>query len=105
MSELFEGYRDAYDAEARLVILKALVAEDNGRLSDSLLLHAFKAFAINKGRAYLRTQLNWLEDEAGAVILHRAGTALIAELTERGQDHLERAQLIEGIKPPSFRRG
>lgn len=105
MTDIFEGYSDQYDAEARLIILKALNDEDNGRLSDAMLMHVLQAFAINRSREYLRTQLNWLKTEGGAVRLTEAGTAIIAQLTEKGEAHVNSLQLIVGVKRPSRPRG
>lgn len=101
---IYDGFNDSFDAAARLVILKALASEDAGRLSDWMLMHAFEEFAINRTRDYLLTQLRWLETEAGAVILRPAGTVVIAQLTEQGEAHLHRKQLIVGVKPPSLPR-
>jgi hypothetical protein len=47
---MFEGYADHYDAEARLVILKALAGETDYRLTDSMLTTMLEAFAIKRGR-------------------------------------------------------
>ena len=105
MTDIFEVYSEHYDAEVRLIILKALHDEANGRLSDSMLMHVFEAFAINRTRDYLRTQLNWLKTEGGAVVLRDAGTAMIAELTDKGEAHVQRRQLIQGVKRPSLPRG
>lgn len=102
---VFSAYPELYDQEVRLTILKGLADEDNGRLSDAMLMLVFEAFAINKSREYLRNQLRWLEREAGAVRLRQAGTAVIAELTDAGMAHVRRKTLIEGIKPPSFDQG
>lgn len=99
---VFSAYPDLYDQEVRLIILKALADEDSGRLADSMLMLVFEAFAVNKTRDYLRTQLKWLEREGRAVRLRDAGTAVIAELTDAGMAHVRRKTLIEGIKPPSF---
>ena len=101
----FEGYADEYDAYARCVILKGLRLEHNGALSDSMLMRVLEEFAINKDRYYLHTQLQWLQDQARAVTLRQAGTALIATLTEQGEAHLSRKSLIKGIQEPSRPRG
>lgn len=100
----FEGYSDHYDAEVRLIILKALDDEQSKSLNDSLLMVVLKAFAIRRSRDYLRIQLAWLEENSGSIVVTKAGTALIAQLTERGADHLSRDSLIVGIKPPSLPR-
>lgn len=102
---MFEGYTDHYDGNARLIILKALANETGYRLNDNILAKALEAFAINKGRSYLRNQLKWLEAEAGAVKLTAIGTSVIAELTETGLDHVDRRQVLDGVARPSPVRG
>lgn len=102
---MFEGYRDHYDAEARLVILRALADEIGYRLNDSMIAAVLQSFGIDRGRAYVVNQLNWLSENAGAVELHPAGTAIIAELREPGLDHVERRTVLVGVKRPSPRRG
>lgn len=103
-ANVFEGYSDHFDAEVRLVILRALADEPAKAMSDSLLMVILKEFAVRRSREYLHTQLEWLETQSGAVRLRRAGTAIIAHLTERGQEHLERDCVIVGIKQPSLPR-
>lgn len=100
----FSDYSDHYDAEARLVILKALDDEPAKTLNDSLLLSILRGYAINRDRDYLRTQLGWMQSNGGAVELKQAGTAIIATLTERGANHLARITPISGIKLPSLPR-
>lgn len=97
----YEGFADHYDATARLTILKALANQGNGSLTDTILMKVLEEFAIDKDRSYLHTQLRWLEDQARAVILREAGSALIATLTEQGEAHLKRKSLISGILEPS----
>lgn len=99
------GFAEHYNAEARLVLLKELAAQTDYRLNDSLLTQALIIFGINKGRAYVRNQLTWLQETAGAVRLVPAGTAIIAELLEPGLDHVERRILLEGVKRPSPNNG
>jgi len=101
---VFEGYSDHFDAEVRLVILKALNDEPAKAMSDSLLLVVLKEFAIRRSREYLHTQLKWMETQAGAIRLTQAGTAIIAHLAERGAEHLNRDGVIIGIKAPSLPR-
>lgn len=99
MSDNYE--EQTYNPNARLVILKALAQQNDYRLNDALLLAELNAFAINRGKGYLRNQLAWLEAEACAIKITRAGSAFIAELTENGLDHIERRQVLSGIARPS----
>ena len=103
-SKVFEGYSDHFDAEVRLIILKALDGEPAKALNDSLLMVVLSEFAIRRDRDYLRTQLLWMENSAGAVRLTQAGTSIIAHLTETGANHLMRVTNLSGIKAPSLPR-
>tara|TARA_R110000796_G_scaffold45616_14_gene110316 strand:- start:8812 stop:9138 length:327 start_codon:yes stop_codon:yes gene_type:complete len=104
-SNVFEGYSDHFDAEVRLIILKALQDEPGKALTDSFIISpVFAEFSIRRDRDYLRTQLKWMETQAGAVRLTQAGTAIIVHLTERGANHLSRISEISGIKAPSLPR-
>lgn len=104
MTSVFDGYHDRFNEEVRLIILKGLYDEESGQMSDSMLMFVLEAFAVNRSREYLRTQLRWLEQQAGAVKLREISTAMIAELTQIGEDHLTRRASIEGVKPPSRSR-
>lgn len=105
MSGFFDGYADHYNENVRLILLKALHDQTDGRLNDSLLEVALEAFGVNKSREYLHTQLRWLQDEAQAVILKNIGTAVVAEITEKGENHILRKSLIVGIQNPTRRTG
>jgi hypothetical protein len=87
-------------ADARLIILRELDAQPDGRLNSSLLQAALEAFGITKSRDWVHDELRWLA-EMGAVALTDAGTVCIAGLTAKGRDHVERRIVIEGVKRPS----
>ncbi|CAJ1391650.1 unnamed protein product [Effrenium voratum] len=67
--------------DARLCILKALAEQNNYTLNDSLLTSIMKHYAIDKGRDYVRTQLRWLADIAGAIQMEERGSVLVSSLT------------------------
>ncbi|GEC14273.1 VpaChn25_0724 family phage protein [Nitrobacter winogradskyi] len=91
---------DIIREEARLIILKELHSEDNGAASDSRLGSVLDMAAINKSRDWLREELRWLAD-VGAVKLSSFGSCVIAELTAKGAEHVERRLIIPGIRRPS----
>jgi hypothetical protein len=93
-------FRQYIAADVRLIVLRELVAQPDYRLNETLLLRVLETFGHRKSRDYLRDQLRWLE-EMGAVTLTEAGTVMIAELTRRGRDHVERRTVIEGVARPS----
>lgn len=102
---MFDGYHDHYNETVRLTILKALAAEPDFRLNETMLQTVLEGFAFKRGRSYLRTQLRWLEAEAGAIKAREIGSVMVAELTETGLDHVERRQVLDGIRKPSPVRG
>jgi hypothetical protein len=93
-------FRRYIAADVRLIILRELASQPDYRLNETLLLRVLETFGHRRSRDYLRDQLRWLE-EMGAVTLTEAGTVLIAELTRRGRDHVERRVVIEGVARPS----
>jgi hypothetical protein len=101
-AEILAGYGNHYNREARLVLLKALSEQNDYRLNDKMLTTILKTFGFNKDRAYVRNQLKWLEDNASAVKLVDAGTAVVAELLAPGLSHLERTTVLEGVQRPSL---
>lgn len=85
--------------QARLIILKGLRDQTDERLNSDLMLPLLATFGITKAREWVHVELEWLAD-IGAVKLTRAGSVLVAALTERGAQHLDRIIAIEGIKRP-----
>jgi hypothetical protein len=92
--------RDIIREDARLIILRELYAQSNYSLNDSLLRETLESFGISKTRAWVREELNYLRD-VGAMTLSGAGSVVVATLSPKGAEHVERRQLIEGVKRPS----
>lgn len=86
--------------EARLIILKELEKQSDGRLNSEALRFTLDSFAIMKSREWVHDELNWLQ-EMGAVSVLVAGSVRIATLTAKGSDHVHRRIVIEGVKRPS----
>lgn len=97
MSENFEEY---LTADARLVMLRELNQQIDGRLNEVLLTKALDTFGHNRSREWVRTQLRKL-NELGAVKVTEAGSILVAAITRAGIDHIERRSIIEGVARPS----
>ncbi len=91
-------------AEARLILLRALEEQPDGRLNSELLRLALESYGITKSRDWVHDELNWLA-EMGAVTLVVAGTVRVASLTAKGSDHVLRRVVIEGVKRPSRGEG
>lgn len=92
---------EVYLAEdARLVLLKELHRQTDGRLNDTILTRVLESFGHRRSREWVRTQLRKLA-ELGAVQLTEVGTVLVADITRAGTDHVERRSVIEGVGRPS----
>lgn len=86
--------------DARLIILRELHRQMDGRLNDTILTRVLESFGHNRSREWVRTQLRKL-DELGGVKLTEAGTVIVAQITRAGADHVERRSVIEGVARPS----
>ena len=94
------NYNEAIEQDGRLIILKELAKQVDGRLNETLLTRVLDAFGITRSRDWVRTQIRAMA-ELGAVTFTETGTVFVAEITRRGVDHVERRVLIEGIARPS----
>ena len=96
----YEDYDDKRTEDARLVILKELAAQVDGRLNEVTLQRVLDTFALRRSREWVRTQLRKLA-ELEAVRISEAGTVMIAQLRTLGRNHVERREVIEGVTRPS----
>jgi hypothetical protein len=94
---------DGIAREARLAILRALAAQNDGRLSDILLKRTLDLDGSRRDRDWIRTQMRKLAD-LGAVSLTEGGDVLFARIETSGRDHLEERSVIEGVMRPSETR-
>lgn len=92
--------RDIIREEARLIILRELHSQGNYALNDGLLQTTLESFGIAKSREWVREEIGYL-DNVGAVTKTAAGTVVVARLTRKGVEHVERRLVIEGVKRPS----
>lgn len=92
---------DVIREHARLLILRDLAEQPDGRWNSEALREDLEIrWAINRPREWIHDQLRWLE-MMDAVTLTSVSTVLIAEITQKGLDHVERRLHIEGVKRPS----
>ncbi len=89
--------------EARLIVLRELDAQADGRLNSALLQRVLEGYGITKSRDWLHEELRFLAD-IGAIHITEISTVRIAEITSKGRDHVERRILLEGVKRPSPER-
>jgi hypothetical protein len=94
------SYEEFAVADARLVILRELAKQTDGRLNETLLTVTLDTFGHRRSRDWVRNQIRKLE-ELGAVRVTEANTMLIASITRAGVDHVERRSFIEGVGRPS----
>lgn len=92
--------KDIIREEARLIMLRELHSQSNYALNDALLRDVLESFGIAKTREWVREELGYLEN-VGAVTRTSAGSVVVAKLTPKGVEHVERRLVIEGIKRPS----
>ncbi|QGM46723.1 hypothetical protein [Methylocystis heyeri] len=86
---------------ARLIILRDLAEQPDGRWnSEALREDLEERWAITKTREWVHDELRWLA-EMGAATVNEIGSVLIAKLTQKGLDHVERRRVITGVKRPS----
>jgi hypothetical protein len=92
--------RDIIREDARLIILRELHAQSNYALNDSLLQQTLEGFGIAKTRDWVREEINYLAN-VGAVSKTAVGSVVVAHLSPKGVEHVERRFVIEGVKRPS----
>lgn len=91
------------EADRSLRILELLAGERDARLNDGLLSKYLEVWGYRVAREVVRSDLTRLAD-LGAVIIQRPMDGMfVAELTRRGQDHVERRAQLEGVAPPALR--
>lgn len=95
------SYDEFMTADARLVILKELAKQPDGRLNEVVLVKVLDVFGHVRSRDWVSDQLRWLA-EKGAVEVTRAGTVLVARITATGVNHIERRTFLDGVNKPSF---
>lgn len=95
------NYDEHMTLDARLVILKELGNQTDGRLNEVLIEKVLDVFGHHRSREWIRTQMRKLE-ELGAVRIEEAGTVLVARITRAGVDHVERRSVLEGVARPAL---
>lgn len=94
------SYADHLRQHVRLIILRALADEPNYSHNDAMLADIAKAYAVDRGRDFIRAEIRWLEG-VGAVTVTEVGSTLVVTATARGVDHAERRIVLDGVRRPS----
>ncbi len=93
---------DIIRQHARLHILSDLAEQPNGSWNSDALRDDLEArVAIARPLDWVHNELLWLED-MGAVKITQVSAMLIAKITQRGLDHVERRRFIDGVKRPAL---
>ena len=93
------AFAETIAREARVRILKELVRQTDGRLSELMIRPVLDMYGIKRDRDWIATQLRKLE-QLGAIDIEVVGQTLIARITRAGIDHVEERALIEGVSRP-----
>ncbi|HET7410086.1 MAG TPA: hypothetical protein VFJ13_07780 [Paracoccaceae bacterium] len=95
-------YNERVARNRRLVILRALSGENDGRMNETLLGRELDHFGHACAHDEVRELLRWLERVDAVRITMAGGTIMVAGITRRGQDHIDRRGApIEGVDRPS----
>lgn len=96
-----EDYKKWVDENIRLIILKDLADPQSGGSTNTFLIQkSLERFSYKKSRDYVRNQLLWMEENAGAVKTRTEGTETSAIITRTGRDHVEGRHHLAGIQRP-----
>lgn len=94
------SYAEMKRNDARLVILRALADENDGRLNETIITKILDAFGHCESRDWVRTQIRALND-LGVITYSEISSIMVANITQLGLDHVERRTVVEGVSRPS----
>ncbi len=94
------SWQDRITADARLIILRELAKQLDGRLNEISLRRVLDLYSIRRSRDWLITQLLAMA-ELDAVTVTQADDIHIAAIAPQGRAHLEARVALVGISPPS----
>jgi len=95
-----QNLAEAIAAEARLIILRELAEQTDGRLSSLSIRTVLDVRGISRDSDWIKTQLRKLQG-LDAVELTEAGSTLIAKITRTGRDHVEERAVLSGVARPA----
>ncbi len=88
----------------RLIVLRALAGEHDGRMNETLLARELDVFGHRLTQAQVRDVLADLEERDAVRTTLAGGVVMVAEITRRGADHVERRGApIAGVSVPTRR--
>jgi len=93
--------RELFEADQRLVILRALSKAPGYSANDSILHDVLGSFGHNLSRDMVRSHMRWLEEQ-GLLDLQKIGDrTLVASISERGVDVANGRAVVDGVKRPA----
>lgn len=95
-----EEFRERVRADRRLVILRYLHEEDDGRMSVSLMADALEIMGHRVPRAVIMEDAAWLEG-MGLLRLEYAGSVPMLRITARGGEAATGRLRVPGVKRPA----
>lgn len=88
----------------RLIVLRALAGERDGRMNETLLARELDVFGHRLTQDEVREVLKDLEARDAVRLTLAGGVVMVAEITRRGEDHVERrGEPLAGVASPSRR--
>jgi len=93
------GLAQVKQEDRRLLILKALAAENDYSISDMVLRELLSQYGHTESSDTIRVDIAWLEEQ-GLVTLEKVGMATVATITERGLDVANGAARVPGVRRP-----
>ncbi len=94
-------YQRIVTEDLRLCILRVLAQDQDNQVNSSIIQTAVDVYGHRYDRDRIHTELNWLSEQ-GAVETETMASVVVATLTQRGQDHLDRRTVIAGVKRPGL---
>ncbi|MGQ0700393.1 MAG: VpaChn25_0724 family phage protein [Panacagrimonas sp.] len=94
------SFREAEQADRRLVILRLLELAPGYECNSSVLQMALEQYGHNVSRDLLHTDLSWLAEQ-GLLTARDISTLKVCELTARGADVARGKASVPGVKKPS----
>ena len=97
-----DSYRDKWLQDLRLCLLKVLAQAPGHSANTSVLQRIVEEFGFRVTRGQVNTELSELESLAAVRVDKLQDDLHVAELTQRGLDHVERRVVLDGVKRPSL---
>lgn len=97
------SYKEFATENMRLRVLELLSEDRAGSINERLLQMALAEYSFNLNDTEMREALQFLEKEL-AIKIERIGDDVmwVAHLKRRGEQHLARQEIIDGIARPSL---